>query len=119
MKKEDGDGDDDMDSDGSEKEEKTPEWTVKAQAIHKRLKHKYPALSRPLIFVCNEGFARALFPLKDIVLKLKVPNIGKDRLNERLVEILRLESIRDFSNSVRQNIIESSMGDARSAITRI
>lgn len=45
--------------------------------------------------------------------------IGKDRINERLIEILRLEGIRDFSNTVRLSIIEQSGGDARSAITRV
>jgi hypothetical protein len=38
----------------------------------KSTKEKYPALIRPIILVCNDGFARALFPLKDICLRLKV-----------------------------------------------
>ena len=61
-----------MDGDKSEKEGDAPDWVNKAQNIHRKNKDKFPALSRPLIFVCNEGFARALYPLKDIVLKLKV-----------------------------------------------
>jgi len=63
-------------------------------------------LSRPIILVCNDGFAKALYPLKDIVIKLKVPSASKDRLSDRMTEILRLEGIRDLSNSVKMAIIE-------------
>jgi len=63
-------------------------------------------LSRPIILVCNDGYAKALYPLKDIVIKLKVPSASKDRLSERMTEILRLEGIRDLSNSVKMAIIE-------------
>lgn len=69
--------------------------------------------------VCNDGYAKSLFALKDIVLKLRVESASKDRVNERLLEILRKEDIRDFSNSVRAMIVEQSSGDARSAITRV
>ena len=68
--------------------------------------------------VCNDGWAKALYPLKDIVLKLRVYAPSADRVNERIVNILRLEGVRGMSNSVRQQVVEGSQGDARSAITR-
>ena len=68
--------------------------------------------------VCNDGYAKPLFCLKDIVLKHRVYGARKERIEERLTEILKLEGIRNFSNTVRHAIIEQSNGDARSAITR-
>ena len=51
--------------------------------------------------VCNDGWAKALYPLKDLVLKLRVYAPSADRVNERIVNILRLEGVRGMSNSVR------------------
>ena len=69
--------------------------------------------------VCNNGFDRKLYPLKDIVLKHRVFQAQRDRINDRLNQILRQEGIRDMSASVQNAIIEDSDGDARSAITRV
>ena len=69
--------------------------------------------------VCNNGFDRKLYPLKDIVLKHRVYQAQRDRINDRLNQILRQEGIRDMSASVQNAIIEDSDGDARSAITRV
>ena len=60
----------------------------------KAAKEKYPALIRPIILVCNDGYARALFPLKDICLRLKVLASSKQRIHERVDEILKRESYR-------------------------
>ncbi len=76
----------DMDHDDEESlnENEEPEWLSKKLARNKSNKSRYPALSRPIILVCNDGFAKALFPLKDIVIKLKVPSSSRDRLNARI-----------------------------------
>jgi len=44
--------------------------------------------------------------MKDIVLKLRIWAASSERINDRLVEILRREGIRDLSNTVRKMIIE-------------
>ena len=116
---EDADMDDGDGSDKDEEEKKAQDWANKTSLKNRANRDKFPPLSRPIIMVCNDGYAKALYPLRDIVLKLRVPGTGKDRLDERMQEILRQEGIRDFSNSVRTQIIEQSFGDARSAITRI
>lgn len=51
----------------------------------KKSRAKFPPLNRPIIMVCNDGWAKALFPLKDIVLKLRVYEPTVERVNERLV----------------------------------
>ena len=38
----------------------------------KKVKESFPALNRPIIIVCNDGYARALAPMKEIVLRLKI-----------------------------------------------
>ena len=85
----------------------------------KKKRALYPPLNRPIIMVCNNGFDKKLYPLKDIVLKHRVFQAHRDRINDRLNQILRQEGIRDMSASVQSAIVEDSDGDARSAITRI
>jgi DNA polymerase III delta prime subunit len=60
----------------------------------KRAKEDYPALIRPIIFVCNDGYSKPLFPLKDICLRLKVVSCSVNRIQERLDEILKKEGYR-------------------------
>lgn len=113
------DEDIDMEEEGEENPEAGENSKPKAKAKGESRRFTFPALTRPIILVCNDGYAKPLFPLKDIVLKLRVPSAHLDRVNDRLVEILRKEEIRDFSNAVRKMIVEQSAGDARSAITRV
>ena len=40
------------------------ETTIKTK---KKAKELEPALNRPIILVCNDGYARALAPMKNIV----------------------------------------------------
>lgn len=54
----------------------------------------FPALNRPLILVCNDGWAKALRPLKDIVLRMKIYSASETKLSNRVAEILRAEGIR-------------------------
>lgn len=60
----------------------------------KRAKEDFPALVRPIIFICNDGFAKPLYPLKDICLRLKVLACSRNRVHERLDQILRTEGFR-------------------------
>jgi len=54
----------------------------------KKASEDYPALVRPIIFVCNDGFAKQLYPLKDSCLRLKVLSCSVERITERVTEIL-------------------------------
>ena len=58
-------------------------------------KEVFPALNRPIILVCNDGYARALTPMKEIVLRLKIQCASEIKLSNRIAEILRAEGIRD------------------------
>ena len=62
---------DDEDGDKDSDQENNPEKTQLAVSTKKN-KDKWPALNRPIILVCNDGYAKALYPLKDITLKLRV-----------------------------------------------
>ena len=82
-------------------------------------KNEFPPLNRPIILVCNEGYAKSLYPLKDLCLKIRVPQVGQFRLTERICEILRAEEIRDIDNQLIQSVIQQCGGDARSCLNRI
>ena len=60
----------------------------------KRVKEDFPPLIRPIILVCNDGFARALAPMKDICLRIRVFASSRNRIHERIDEILKNERIR-------------------------
>ena len=92
------------DSEGQESDE--PEWKKRVNAKTKEIKVKFPPLNRPIILVCNDGYAKALYPMKDIVLKLRIRAASSERVNDRLIEILKREGDRDFSNIVRKMIID-------------
>ena len=69
--------------------------------------------------MCNDGYAKALYSMKDLCVKIKVEAASTKLIDDRMVEILRYEGIRDMSNSVRSVVIKQACGDARSAITRV
>jgi chromosome transmission fidelity protein 18 len=50
-------------------------------------------LRRPIIFICNDIYAKALLPLKDFALNVKINEANPQRLIERLREICRLEKV--------------------------
>lgn len=41
-------------------------------------------LRRPIIFICNDAYAKALMPLKEIALQIKIDASSHDRLLSRL-----------------------------------
>ena len=87
----------------------------------KRKKEVFPALNRPIILVCNDGWARAVRAVIPIALRLKIQCASESKLENRVAEILRLEGVRGvdkMSGAIRE-IVEQSNGDARSCINRI
>ena len=103
-------GDDDMgDEDAySSDDNEDVQALAKSEQLQRQLKkdqEKFPALSRPIIMVCNDGYDKKLYPLKDLVLKVRIEGASDRRIDDRLIEILRMEGIRDLSNGVRKAII--------------
>ena len=87
----------------------------------KRKKEAFPALNRPIILVCNDGWARAVRPVIPIVLRMKIQCASEAKLEARVCEILRREGIRgvDKMSAAIREIVEQSNGDARSCINRV
>jgi hypothetical protein len=56
--------------------------------------------------ICNDGFAKALKPLKDLVLKVNVPITATKRLFERAWEIIKQEKLEDVSHSLVRHIVD-------------
>jgi hypothetical protein len=50
-------------------------------------------LKRPIIFICNDMYSRALAPLRDIALQLKIEESSPERLLSRLRVICRQENV--------------------------
>lgn len=48
-------------------------------------------LTRPIIFICNDAYAKALRPLKEIALQIKVGSTHAERLLKRLRYICKME----------------------------
>ena len=47
----------------------------------KRKKEAFPALNRPIILVCNDGWARAVRPVIPIVLRMKIQCASEAKLD--------------------------------------
>ena len=90
----------------------------------KRSSEDYPALLRPIIFVCNEGFARPFYPLRDICLRQKILSCSTERIQERLDEILRKEGYRTnvvnyaLDKTISQ-VIAQGNGDLRNIMNTV
>ena len=50
----------------------------------KKAKELEPALNRPIILVCNDAYARALAPMKNIVQRLQVHCASDNKLQNRI-----------------------------------
>lgn len=50
-------------------------------------------LKRPIIFICNDAYAKALMPLKEIALQIKIEGSSYDRLLQRLRHICKSENL--------------------------
>lgn len=46
-------------------------------------------LRRPIIFICNDPYAKALRPLKEIALEIKINEANGERLLKRLRQICK------------------------------
>lgn len=66
---------------------------------------EHPPLLRPIIFVCNDGFARPLKALVDLALRIKVLPATDNRIKERVYEIIRAENLGESNDKLISEII--------------
>jgi hypothetical protein len=59
------------------------------EATKKRKDTDVVPLQRPIIFICNDIYARALAPLKEIALSVKIEEANREKLVSRLREICK------------------------------
>lgn len=68
--------------------------------VKKKDRDEFPALQRPIILVCNDFFAKCLWPLKEIMLSIKVNGPSQRDLLERAEYILKKEGFTDCDTSM-------------------
>ena len=56
--------------------------------------------------ICNDGFAKVLKPLKDIILRIFVPLTHSDKLFERSWNIIREEELKNVDHSLVRQIVD-------------
>jgi DNA polymerase III delta prime subunit len=85
----------------------------------KKQKNDYPHLKRPIIFICNDFYSKALMPLKELVLPIKVESASIDQLSSRVNFILKKENVTNIKSGVVNKLIEACAGDARSCLNTV
>ena len=105
-----------MNSDFSENEEQSRE---KAPTLPKAKKEDLPELKRPIIFICNDFYAKALRPLKELVIPLKVVGPTTEDLSKRVHHILREEDVFSKHLGLVTKVVEGMDGDARSCLNTL
>ena len=100
-KKKNGGDDDDEDDDlnNNDKEDKNKEDEkdtdgFKVPARRKKRDDGIRELKRPIIFICNDLYSKALLPLRDIALTVKIEESNFERLLSRLRFICKRENFK-------------------------
>lgn len=75
-------------------------------------------LRRPIIFICNDMYAKALNPLREISLTVKIEEAQPERLLSRLRTICRQENVLIDDQIIRE-LAEATNYDARSCINTL
>lgn len=75
-------------------------------------------LKRPIIFICNDMYARALAPLREIALTVKIEEASRKKLPDRMRQICKLEGVA-IDDQVIREIAEETYYDARSCINTL
>lgn len=65
-------------------EDAAPSEESKAQLKKKQKDTDVVPLVRPIIFICNDMYAKALMPLREIALAIKIGESNPDKLIQRL-----------------------------------
>lgn len=75
-------------------------------------------LRRPIIFICNDIYARPLAPLKEIALNVKIEESNREKLIARLREICQKERV-SIEDQILRELAEETNYDARSCINTL
>lgn len=75
-------------------------------------------LVRPIIFICNDMYAKALMPLREIALTIKIGESSPDKLISRLRQICKDENV-SIEDQIIKELAEETNYDARSCINTI
>lgn len=75
-------------------------------------------LVRPIIFICNDMYAKALMPLREIALAIKISESSPDKLITRLRHICKQENV-SIEDQIIRELAEETNYDARSCINTL
>jgi DNA polymerase III delta prime subunit len=75
-------------------------------------------LKRPIIFICNDLYTKAIKPLRDLSLLVKIPEADDKRLIQRMRQICRLENVK-VDDDVLQDLNAQCNYDARCSINAL
>lgn len=59
-------------------------------------------MKRPIVFICNDAYAKALRPLREIALSIKISNSNSERLLKRLRQICKEEGVKVEDRVLRE-----------------
>eukprot|EP00347_Sterkiella_histriomuscorum_P000515 403375550 len=114
---EDDEGDEDMkDQDDNDQEEGASKIAKKAGK--KKKDDGIRELKRPIIFICNDLYSKALMPLRDIALCVKIEESNYERLLQRLRFICKKENFK-VDDQILRELCEETRFDARSCINTL
>ena len=82
---------DTADKEDGETEGKEGETEVKKSKSKSKKNNDARDIKRPIIFICNNLYSKALRPLKDIALCIKINCANNEKLLKRLREICQKE----------------------------
>lgn len=108
----------DVDDDDDEEMQDEQQEEVKAEKKKKKKDTDVVPLRRPIIFICNDMYARALAPLRELALTIKIEESGRKRLTDRMREICKIEKVA-IDDQVIREIAEETNYDARSCINTL
>lgn len=75
-------------------------------------------IRRPIIFICNEFYAKAVKSLRDATIPVKITEADSTRLLQRLRLISKCEQV-NVQDDILKYLCESTGNDVRSAITQL
>lgn len=83
-----------------------------------RRKKDVVELKRPIIFICNDLYAKALMPLRDLALNIKIEEANPERLLKRLRHICKQENV-SIDDVILRELAEETRFDTRSCINTL
>ena len=114
------DDDEDMEEPEEVGDDAAPSLENESKKLDKKKKKDTDVveLKRPIIFICNDMYAKALTPLREIALTVKIEESEPDRLLSRLRVICRQENVLIDDQIIRE-LAEATNYDARSCINTL